>query len=87
MKNALYFRGDVSVAYDSKSTPGSLELSEDDSIQMPANNIELHEQADLGFGSSYPSPDSPGHAAAVVGWGPCQVAHVSIGTQRKYMLQ
>ena len=80
MKNALYFRGDVAVGYQVRGEDMS-DLSGDGKVPLPSDDIELHEQAYLGEGISYsyPYPDSAGqHAVAIVGWGPCQVTHVSI---------
>ena len=77
MKNALYFRGDVSVAYEVRDEDMA-DLSGDGKVPLPNDNVELHEQAYLGEGISYPYPGSTGHAVVIVGWGPCQVTHVSI---------
>ena len=43
--------------------------------------MELHEQANLGEGISIPSTDETDHSATIVGWGPCQVKHVSISNR------
>ncbi len=80
MKNALHFRGDVAIAYNGDTTSG--DVIEDENIKMPPNDIELHEQAYLGEGISYPSGGT-NHAVAIVGWGPCQVTHVRIRTSRR----
>ena len=77
MKNALYFRGDVSVGYQAKRED-KMDLSGDGKVPLPSDNMELHEQAYLGEGFSYPYLGSANHAVAIVGWGPCQVTHVSI---------
>jgi len=77
MKNALYFRGDVSVGY-SVRVEDMEDLSGEGKVPLPEDNIELHEQAYLGEGISYPFPGKTDHAVAIVGWGPCQVTHVSI---------
>ena len=77
MKNALYFRGDVSVAYQTRREDQT-DLSGDGKVPLPSDNIELHDQAYLGEGLSYPLSGLAGHAVAIVGWGPCQVTHVSI---------
>jgi hypothetical protein len=81
MKNALYFRGDVAISYNADATPSA--AIEDEDIKMPPNDIDLHEQANLGEGISYPSDGSHNHEVAIVGWGPCQVKHVSISTSRR----
>lgn len=80
MKNALHFRGDVAVSLNADPILG-VDL-EDENIKLPPNDIELHEQANLGEGISYPSDEGIDHAVAIVGWGPCQVTHVSISTSR-----
>ena len=77
MKNALYFRGDVAVSYKPRPEDQT-DLSGDGKVPLPSDDKELHEQAYLGEGLSYPYPGSTGHAVAIVGWGPCQVTHVSI---------
>ena len=82
MKNALYFRGDVAIVYNHDATPSDADFEGED-IKMPPNDIDLHEQANLGIGSSYLSDGSLDHAVAIVGWGPCQVTHVSISTSRR----
>ena len=87
MKNALHFRGDVAVNLKADAI-GGLDL-EDENIKLPPNNIELHEQANLGEGISYPSDKATDHVVAIVivGWGPCQVTHVSISTSRRLHIQ
>jgi hypothetical protein len=88
MKNALYFRGDVAISYNAAATDSqaySLD-PEDENIKMPPNDIDLHEQANLGKGSSFLSDGSrPNHAVAIVGWGPCQVTEVSVSTRDDYI--
>ena len=88
MKNALYFRGDVSVGYYHGVTPGS-DLSGEGKVPLPDDNIELHEQAYLGEGLSYSLNDDeiPDHAVAIVGWGPCRVTHVSLLQVLEVVLQ
>ena len=83
MKNALYYRGDVAVAYDADSTPGD-DLSGDVEVPLPESDIDLHEQADLGEGISFSSAGAPDHAVAIIGWGPCRVTHVSLLRVKSY---
>jgi hypothetical protein len=81
MKNALVFRGDVAISYN--SIPSRSFNPEDENIKLPPNDFELHEQANLGEGISYSSSTGAGtHSVAIVGWGPCQVTHVSSSTSR-----
>lgn len=82
MKNALYFRGDVAISYD--ATPSMGFDPEEGSVKFPPDDMELHEQANLGEGISIPSTDMTDHAVAIVGWGPCQVKHVSISNRDEY---
>ncbi len=75
MKNALYFRGDVAVGVDDGSLLGV--VSEDASIKFPVDDIDLNEQTDLGEGVSS-ALGQTNHAVVIIGWGPCQVTHVSV---------
>jgi hypothetical protein len=67
MKNALYFRGDVGVTFNS----GGLLDQYSDNFTWPSDDKDLHEEAYLGRGAS--GPTGFGHVVAVIGWGPCSV--------------
>jgi len=83
MKNALYFRGDVSTAVDddpmqSENITG-FDVTRPESktdIKWPLDDIALAGNANLGKGSSFASQEL-NHAVVIVGWGPCQVKNVS----------
>ena len=85
MKNALYFRGDVSIAINSAPlktddiTGFDVTWPEGKSdIKWPSDDISLNGTANLGKGSSYASQGlAMTHAVVIVGWGPCEVKNVS----------
>jgi hypothetical protein len=69
MKNALYFRGDVAVGIAANDMLGG---PYSDNFTWPSDDKELHEQADLGLGTSSPNTGI-NHVVAIIGWGPCRV--------------
>lgn len=78
MKNALYFRGDVSIAVDDAALnlKGFTWPEDKTDIKWPSDDIALDATANLGLGSSYAS-QGLNHAVVIVGWGPCEVKNVS----------